>query len=473
MSRLFLIRHAAVDTAGRFWGTTDLPLSPQGVAQLPALVQRLADARRCYEIAQRACFNFNRSIIISPVSVSGASNKRGGQWARQPGGFDAFIPAPLPPKPALEYSSRTVGLLSRADQAVGRLDGEVRNLPNPDLFVAMYVRREAVLSSRIEGTQSTLEDLLAVELEPRFREFSTDVEEIVQYVAAMNHGLERLTELPVALGLIREIHKVLLSDGRGADKRPGEFRKDQNFIAPAGVRRIEEATFVPPPVAPVDEMRNALNDLERFLNEPPADMPSLVHVGLAHAQFETIHPFMDGNGRVGRLLITLLLVHQGILHRPLLYLSVFLRRHRADYYERLMSVRESGDYEGWLEFFLTGVAETAEEATVNARAIVALREEHRALIQEHGLPTNTFRLLDLLFDRPLVDVGLVRDRLGITFATANKLIENLQGLELMREITGRKRDRIFRFEPYLRLFEEEEEAERSNEAVEEPRVFVD
>ncbi len=396
------------------------------------------------------------------------ARERGGRWVRQPGGFDAFVPAPLPPDPPIVYNGRLVGLLSRADQAVGRLDGEVRNLPNPDLFVAMYVRREAVLSSQIEGTQSTLEDLLAVELEPRVQDFSNDVTEIVQYVAAMNHGLERLTDLPVALGLIKEIHRVLLSGGRGADKRPGEFRGDQNFIAPAGVRQIEEATFVPPPVVPVNEMRSSLDELERFLNEPPPEMPSLVHVGLAHAQFETIHPFMDGNGRVGRLLITFLLVHQGILHRPLLYLSVFLKRHRAEYYERLMAVRQAGDFEGWLEFFVTGIAETAEEATLKARAIVALRETHRALIQEHGLPTNAFRVLDLLFDRPLVDVGLVRDRLGITFATANKLVESLQELGLLNEITGRKRGRMFRFDPYLCFFEDEEaRVNRPDTAVEE------
>lgn len=406
------------------------------------------------------------------MSVSSDANKRGGTWVRQPGGFDAFVPTRLPPDPPLTYTGRMVGLLSRADQAVGRLDGEVRNLPNPDLFVAMYVRREAVLSSQIEGTQSTLEDLLAVELEPRIRDFSTDVNEIVQYVAAMNHGLERLNELPVALGLIKEIHRVLLAGGRGADKRPGEFRNDQNFIAPAGVRRIEEATFVPPPVAPVDEMRLALNDLERFLNQPPPEMPSLIHVGLAHAQFETIHPFMDGNGRVGRLLITFLLVHQGILHRPLLYLSVFLKRHRSEYYERLMAVRERGDFEGWLEFFVTGVAETAEEATLKARAIVALREQHRALIQKHRLPTNAFRLLDLLFDRPLVDIALVRDELGITFATANKLVESLQSLGLVKEITGRKRDRIFRFEPYLHFFEEEEVSQSGDTVEETARLVV-
>ncbi len=397
-------------------------------------------------------------------------HERAGRWVRQPGGYDAFVPKGLPPDPAIAYDDRLVGLLSRADQAIGRLDGEVRNLPNPDLFVAMYVRREAVLSAQIEGTQSTLEDLLAVELEPRITDLSGDVDEIVNYVEAMNYGLARLAEMPVSLGLIGEIHTVLLAGGRGADKQPGEFRHDQNFIAPAGVRRIEDATFVPPPVVPVNEMKIALNDLERFLNEPPVGMPSLVHVGLAHAQFETIHPFMDGNGRVGRLLITFLLVHQGILHRPLLYLSVFLKRHRSEYYDRLMAVREAGDWEGWLEFFVTGVAETAEEATLKARAIVEMRETQRGRIQEEGLPTNTFRLLDLLFDRPLANVGLVRDRLRVTFATANKLVESLERLSLVREITGRKRDRIFRFDPYLELFADQESADASGTLEETARV---
>jgi Fic family protein len=383
---------------------------------------------------------------------------RAGQYEWQPGGFDAFVPKALPPEPPLVFDPQIVGLLSRADQAIGRLDGEIRNVPNPDFFVAMYVRREAVLSSQIEGTQSTLEDLLAVELEPRIADLSTDVDEILNYVAAMNFGLDRLTELPVSLGLIREIHRVLLEDGRGSEKLPGEFRRDQNFIAPAGTRRIEDATFVPPPVAPINEMQHALRDLEKFLNRPPSDMPALVHIGLAHAQFETIHPFMDGNGRVGRLLITFLLVHQGILHRPLLYLSLYLKRHRLAYYDHLMAVRESGDWEGWLKFFIRGVAETAEEATLKARAIVELRETQRRLIQETGLPVNSLRLLDLLYRRPLIDVALARDQLQISFATANKLIEQLVSLGFLTEVTGRKRDRIFRFGPYLLLFEGDEDA---------------
>jgi Fic family protein len=346
-------------------------------------------------------------------------------------------------------------LLTRADLAVGRLDGEIRNVLNPDLFVAMYVRREAVLSSQIEGTQSTLEDLLAVELEPSIADLSNDVEEIVNYVGAMNYGLDRLATLPLSLRLIREIHGHLLQGVRGAHKLPGEFRRDQNFIAPAGSRRIEDATFIPPPV---NEMKDALGDLETFLHTGPNELPPLIHVGLAHAQFETIHPFMDGNGRVGRLLITFLLVHGAVLHRPLLYLSLFLKRHRDEYYDRLMAIRDEGDWEGWLRFFVRGVAETAEEATGKARVIVELRSHQWTIVQESGLPVNAFRLLDLLYMRPVVDVNLLRNELEVSFATANKLVQQFEDLGLVEETTGRQRDRIFRFSSYLALFEGDDDA---------------
>lgn len=332
-------------------------------------------------------------------------------------------------------------------------------MPNPDLFVAMYVRREAVLSSQIEGTQSTLEDLLAVELQPRVAEIARDVDEIVNYVRAMNYGLERLSELPLSLRLIREIHGELLQGVRGANRQPGEFRRDQNFIAPAGMVDISDATFVPPAVS---DMHRGLDNFERFLHEE--ELPALLHAGIAHAQFETIHPFMDGNGRVGRLLITFLLVHRGVLHRPLLYLSVYLKRNRLDYYEALMAVRHEGDWESWLAFFVRGVAETAEEATSNARAIVALREQQRSSILEEGASTNTLRLLDLLYRRPLVDVNLVSRELAVTFVTANKLIDQLERLGIVTEITGRKRDRVFRFQSYLDLFEGDERGASAAEA---------
>jgi Fic family protein len=370
---------------------------------------------------------------------------------RQPSGYASFVPAPLPPAPPVSLDGLQT-LLSRADQSIGRLDGVIQTVPNPDFFVYMYVRREAVLSSQIEGTQSTLEDLLAVELEtqPLWRELPQDVEEVVNYVRAMNYGLDRLVDLPLSLRLIREIHRELLSGGRGSHRMPGEFRNIQNWIGPENAA-LADATFVPPSVP---DMNSALHDLEQFLHDP--QLPELVHAGLAHAQFETIHPFLDGNGRVGRLLITLLLVHRGVLHRPLLYLSLYLKRHRAQYYDRLTAIRHEGDWEGWLRFFLTGVAQTAEEATETARAILRLREAHRQEVQERVPGTNGLRLLDLLYERPLVHVNLVKDRLGVTFATANKLIEHLQGLGLVEEITGRRRSRVFSYAPYLALFREEQ-----------------
>jgi Fic family protein len=391
------------------------------------------------------------------------NSSRAGSCVRQPGGFDAFVPAPLPPDPPIGFDPRLATLLSRADQAIGRLDGEIRNMPNLDLFVAMYVRREAVFSSQIEGTQSTLEDLLAVELKPRVVDIARDVDELVNYVAAMRFGLERLTSRPLSLRLIREIHAQLLQGVRGANKQPGEFRRDQNFIAAAGVTDMADATFVPPPVP---DMHHALDNLERFLHSD-ADLPILLQVGLAHAQFETIHPFMDGNGRIGRLLVTFQLVQRGVLHRPLLYLSLYLKRHRLDYYDRLMAVRHTGDWEGWLKFFVRGVAETAEEASTTARAIVALREQQWRTIQEGGLPTNALRLLDLLYQRPLVDVNLVKTELGVSFATANSLVEHLEEIGMVKETTGRKRARVFRFEPYLSLFEDEEDPAATPSPVEE------
>lgn len=341
-----------------------------------------------------------------------------------------------------------LAVLSSADQALGRLDGVIQTLPNPDLFVAMYVRREAVLSSQIEGTQSTLQDLLAAELEPAIPGLPDDVEEVVNYVRAMNYGIERLATLPLSKRLIREIHAELLRSGRGAHRMPGEFRRDQNWIGPEGAP-IERATYIPPPVP---EMQSALDDLERFLNDDHG-LPVLVHVGLAHAQFETIHPFIDGNGRVGRLLITFQLVQRRVLHRPLLYLSHYLKQHRAEYYDRLMAIRLSGDWEGWMRFFLIGVNQTAIEATETARSILELRERDRALVQE-GTGLNGVRLHDLLFDRPLVNVNLVRDALGVSFATANNLVSRFEGAGLLREITGGRRGRVFSYDRYLALLAE-------------------
>jgi Fic family protein len=361
-------------------------------------------------------------------------------------GYEYFVPAPLPPTPPLHFDNELLSLLSRADLAVGRLDGMIQTVPDPDLFVAMYVRQEAVLSSQIEGTQSTLEDLLNIELEPRSGAAS-DVGEIVNYVSAMNYGLDRLPDFPLSLRLIREIHGELLRSGRGASRRAGDFRDQQNWLG-AGRVPIELASYVPPAVP---EMHVALDEFERFLHDD-RQLPDLVFVGLAHAQFETIHPFFDGNGRVGRLLITLLLMLRGALHRPLLYLSLYLRENRAEYYDRLAAIRRRGDWEGWLRFFLRGVAETAGEATSTAQRIFELRERHRAQVLDEQLGPHALKLLSLLFASPIVNVNLVSSHLGVTFATANKLIGRFEGLGLVREITGQRRSRRFRYDPYLRLF---------------------
>ncbi len=324
-------------------------------------------------------------------------------------------------------------------------------IPDPDFFVEMYVRREAVLSSQIEGTQSTLEDLLEVELEPDARRIASDVGDIVNYVAAMNYGLKRLDDLPLSLRLIREIHGELLRGGRGGQATPGEFRTTQNWIGPRGAP-LRQATFVPPPVS---EMTTALSEFELFLHTASAD--HLVDAGLAHAQFETIHPFLDGNGRVGRLLITFLLVHHGVLRRPLLYLSYFFKLHRTEYYDRLMAVRLRGDWEGWLRFFLEGVATTAAKATDTAEQIFALREKHRATVIEEAGPKGLLLLAEL-FRRPLINVSVAAQVLGVSFPTANRLIGRFEELSLVLEVTGQRRSRLFRYEPYLRLFDEPHDA---------------
>lgn len=379
--------------------------------------------------------------------MSHSEPARAGRFVTQPTGYRAFVPAPLPPVPPLDMNGDLAVLLSKADVALGRLDGAVKVIPDPDFFVAMYVRREAVLSAQIEGTQSTLEDLLEVELEPR-RQVDSDVGDIVNYVAAMRLGIERLATLPLSIRLIKEIHERLLTDGRGARATPGEFRSSQNWIGPAGAD-LSQATFVPPPP---HEMKEAMSDLEKFLHEEPQP-PVLLLAGLVHAQFETIHPFLDGNGRLGRLLITFLLVREGILREPLLYLSYFFKLHRAEYYDRLMAIRLSGDWEGWMRFFLRGVCTTAEEATSTAERIFELRERHRAVVMEEAGP-NGLKLLSLLFQRPLVNVKLVETELAVTFPTANRLVAKFEEMQLLREVTGQRRSRMFRYEPYMRLFDD-------------------
>jgi Fic family protein len=384
------------------------------------------------------------------------SSIRAGRFVRQIAGYRAFVPAPLPPNPPLAMGAEMIRLLSDADRALGRLDGVTSILPNTDLFMAMYVRQEAVLSSQIEGTQSTLEDVLQFEIDENGRNLPKDIHDVVNYVHAMNHGLERLKELPLCNRLIREIHGVLTSGVRGGDRTPGEFRRTQNWIGPAGCT-LNTASFVPPSVA---DMNDALDQLERFLHDR-ASLPHLIHCGLAHAQFESIHPFLDGNGRVGRLLVTFLLCERDILHRPLLYLSAYLNARRIEYYDRLTAIRFDGDWEGWLKFFLRGVFEVSVAATRTARHILDLRESHRKLVENPDL-------LEYLFEQPIVTVNMVKARFDCTFATAGKLIARYVTEGLLREITGRQRDRIFRYDSYLTLFESPEVTAGADQTVVSP-----
>lgn len=380
---------------------------------------------------------------------------RAGRYISQPTGYRAFEPAPLPPRPPVRLDDRLQSLLSQADRALGRLDGSIQTLPNPDLFVFMYVRKEAVLSSQIEGTQSSLQDLLAAEAHVLASDRPRDVDEVVNYVNAMNHGLSRLHELPVSVRLIREIHHRLLQGVRGARLTPGELRRTQNWIGPAGCT-LNEATFVPPPPHAVAD---ALGALENFLHTD-SNLPQLIQIGLAHAQFETIHPFLDGNGRVGRLLITFLLCQREILIKPVLYLSHFFKQHRSEYYERLQAVRDAGDWEGWLAFFLRGVASVSREATETARRILALREDHRARVTT-GLgraAANGHRVLEHVYQRPIVTVADVVELTGTSYTAANKLVSRLVELGVLIEATGYRRNRLFRYQPYIDLFGETDRA---------------
>jgi Fic family protein len=345
-----------------------------------------------------------------------------------------------------------VRLLSDAERGLAGLDSATDLLPDPDRFVYSYVRREAVLSSQIEGTQSSLDDLVRREAGLSDPSRPTDVAEVSNYVRALNEAIEQVKHLPVSARLVRDAHRTLMAGVRGGDRRPGEFRNHQVHIGPPGVGP-HDAVFVPPPA---DSIEAAMADLESYLHSPLADGddPLLIRIGLAHAQFETIHPFADGNGRCGRLLISLLLSESGLLRRPVLYLSAYFRRHRAEYYERLQSTRDSGDFEGWLRFFLRGVAETAADARDRARRIVGLREAHRALIVEHlhGSAAKAFRLLEQLYRIPYLNVSLTAETLDVNYTTANNLVKALERLGILEEMTGNERNRVFVYQSYIDIF---------------------
>ena len=362
----------------------------------------------------------------------------------------AFVPAPLPPDPPLEFSGARQRLLERALLACGRLDGVTALLPDPELFLYAYVRREAVLSSQIEGTESSLSDLLLFELDEAPGVPFDDVVEVSNYVAALEHGMARLRGgFPLSNRLLREVHEKLLASGRGAEKQPGEFRRSQNWI---GGTRPGNARFVSPPPQHVED---CMASLERSIHAADDGLPALVKAALAHAQFETIHPFLDGNGRVGRLLISLMLFDAGVLAQPLLYLSYYFKQHRDEYYRLLDTVRAEGDWEAWLDFFLEGVEITAGSAMDTAHRLLALFRDDAARVQTLGrAAANALRVFDALRDRPLATLNDLTERTGASYPTVARAVEALENLGIVREITGRKRERVFAYMRYLDILNE-------------------
>ena len=362
----------------------------------------------------------------------------------------AFIPLPLPPNPPLDLSSGRQRLLERATLALGRLDSITLLLPDPNLFLYAYVRREAVLSSQIEGTQSSLADLLLFELEEAPGVPFDDVVEVSNYVAALEHGMKRLREgFPLSNRLLREMHATLLSRGRGVEKSPGEFRHTQNWI---GGTRPGNAHFIPPPPAHVEECMAAL---ERFIHAEETPYPALVKAALAHVQFETLHPFLDGNGRIGRLLIAFILHHGGALSKPLLYLSLYFKQHRAEYYRLLDLVRREGDWEAWLDFFLEGAENTATNAVQTAQRLLRLFQEDAARVQSLGrAAASALRVFNILRERPLVTLNEAHRHTGVSFPTATKGMNALIELGIVRELTGQRRNRVFAYDRYLAILNE-------------------
>lgn len=374
-----------------------------------------------------------------------APSTAGGETVR------AFVPAPLPPIPALDLNGDRLQRLEQATLAVGRLDSVSALLPDPQLFLYAYVRREAVLSSQIEGTQSSLNDLLLFELDEAPGVPFDDVQEVSNYVAALEHGMTRLREgFPLSNRLLREMHVQLMAEGRGSDKLPGEFRRSQNWI---GGTRPGNAHFVPPPP---QEVEGCMAELEAFLHADDDGLPTLLRAALAHVQFETIHPFLDGNGRLGRLLIALLLHHGRLLKEPLLYLSLFFKQHRAEYYDRLDRVRSQGDWEAWVDFFLEGVEQTANGAVNTAQRLVALFQADQQRVQAAG--SSALRVFSALHQRPLSSLKHLAAASDLSFPTASKAVLALANLGIVEELTGQRRNRVFAYSAYLAILNEGGEA---------------
>ena len=359
----------------------------------------------------------------------------------------AFFPNPLPPK--LEITWELAERISDADRALGELAGVARTIPNPHLLIDPFTRREAVLSSRIEGTQATLTELFSAEAGARKEGPSEAIREISNYVHALEYGLKRLKQLPVSLRLIKELHGRLMKDVRGESFSPGEFRRAQNFIGPPGCK-LENATYVPPPIP---HMKDALDRFEKYLHESRRTFPPLVRLSLIHYQFEAIHPFWDGNGRVGRLLITLLLCSEGLLPQPLLYLSAYFERNRKEYYRLLLDISQTGNWMDWLRFFVNGVAEESRDAVARSNQLLALRQKYREKLQAQKVPGRTLELMENLFKKPVTTVAGARDLLKLTTRSAQQSVDRLLQAGILQEVTGRQRYRVFVAQRIIQIVE--------------------
>jgi Fic family protein len=363
------------------------------------------------------------------------------------GDYWAYVPNSLPPN--LTWTSELVADLSAADQALGWLAGLGATLPNPHILIVPFMHREAVLSSQIEGTQASLSDLYAYEAVPlSLFDHPSDVREVHNYVRALEYGLERLSSLPLSLRLIRELHEYLMTEVRGEHQTPGEFRRSQNWIGPPGCT-LSGATFVPPPVA---EMKQALDTFEKYLHAD-SPLPALIRLGLIHYQFEAIHPFLDGNGRVGRLLITLLLCAWDLLPQPLLYLSAYFEAHRQEYYDHLLGVSQYGAWEAWLRFFLRGVVEQSSDAMIRAAQLQTLHAQYHQRFQTMRAAARLLQVVDLFFIRPILGIPQVAEALGVSHQSAGRYVETLEAEGVLREITGRARNRVYRADEVLQAIE--------------------
>ncbi|MCB1114655.1 MAG: Fic family protein [Chlamydiia bacterium] len=373
-------------------------------------------------------------------------SERAGQYQSQPTGYKAFYPSNLPPKPEIVVGSDLKKLLVSAEQKLAELNGIGFSLPNPDLFIMMAIRKEALLSSQIEGTQATMTDVLTYEAWENVDNLD-DVQEVVNYIKALHHGIARLDKLPLSQRVIKECHGILLNSVRGYKKTPGEFRKSQIWIGPS----LKNAIFVPPPHEQIPE---SIGNLEKFIHEENS-FPLLVKCALIHYQFETIHPFLDGNGRIGRLLIDLYIHRKHLLHKPLIYTSLFFKENRQEYFDRLMMVRNTGNFEQWIEFFLKAMHWSSDHAIEKIKQILMLQETLRQkIVKEKKASLRSIQLLDVLFTSPLTTINVIAEKLEISFQAASEQVKLFLELGILKELTGQKRSRRFAFAPYLKIIEE-------------------